>query len=294
MFGYIQPDVPHMYVKDGTLYKAMYCGLCQSIGTSCGQRARFALSYDMTFLSALLHNIMNTDVKIRKKHCVLHPVVKRPIAESDEITRAVACLNTAFTYYKLTDDIEDEKKGRFKRAFFTKGYRRAVRIHPAMGNIIRGHMEQLRKLEVQNTDSLDRAADPFGMMIADISDYVLGEYKTEYTRRLCYSVGKWVYLIDALDDYDKDIKKKNYNPFFAAFGEPTRCEMLSAHGEEVKFVFQSVFAENAECLKNIRFYFNHDLTDNIILRGLPLATKRVAEGKCRCKTKSQLKKVRSE
>ena len=52
-----------MYVKDGVLYKALYCGLCKSIGGSCGQRARFALSYDMTFLSALLHNIKGTDVK---------------------------------------------------------------------------------------------------------------------------------------------------------------------------------------------------------------------------------------
>lgn len=56
-----------MYVKDGVLYKALYCGLCKSIGSSCGQRARFGLSYDMTFLSALLHNIKNVDVKIENK-----------------------------------------------------------------------------------------------------------------------------------------------------------------------------------------------------------------------------------
>lgn len=111
-------------------------------------------------------------------------------------------------------------------------------------------MEELWKLEKENADSLDRAADPFGMMIADLSDYVLKEFATEYTRRLCYSIGKWVYLIDALDDYEKDIKKKNYNPFFAAFGEGSKCEMLAAHGEEVNFVFpkricgkRGVFAE---------------------------------------------------
>ena len=107
MFGYIQPDMPYLYGKDATLYKAMYCGLCKSIGASCGQRARFALSFDMTFLSALLHNIMNTDVHIEKAHCVLHPIVKRPVAGDDAITRAVACLNTAFTYYKLSDDVAD-------------------------------------------------------------------------------------------------------------------------------------------------------------------------------------------
>ena len=53
MFGYIQPDIPYMYVKDGVLYKALYCGLCKSIGGTCGQIARAGLSYDVTFLSAL-------------------------------------------------------------------------------------------------------------------------------------------------------------------------------------------------------------------------------------------------
>lgn len=293
MFGYIQPEIPYMYVKDGTLYKAIYCGLCKSIGASCGQRARFALSYDMAFLSALLHNIMNTDVRIRKRHCAVHWITRRPIAEDDAITRAVACLNTAFTYYKLSDDIQDEHKGKIKRAFFAKGFKRMLKRHPVIAEIIKKHMSALQILEKRNADSLDMAADPFGLMIADISDYVLGNYKTEYTRRLCYSIGKWVYLIDALDDYEKDIAKNNYNPFYAAFGEATRAEMLSAHGDEVDFVFKSVFAENAECLKNIRFYFNHDLTDNIILRGLPATTKRIAAGKCNCKTKTELKRVRA-
>ena len=101
-----------MYVKDGVLYKALYCGLCKSLGGCCGQRARMALSYDMTFLSALLHNLTNTDVRIERKHCILHPIARRPIAADDEITRKVACLNAALAYYKAGDDVEDENKGR--------------------------------------------------------------------------------------------------------------------------------------------------------------------------------------
>lgn len=280
MFGYIQPDLPYMYVKDGVLYKALYCGLCKSIGGTCGQVARAGLSYDMTFLSALLHNIMNKDVKIENRHCILHPIMKRPIASDDEITRAVACLNTALTYYKLSDDIADENKGRFSRAFFKRGFARAKALHPKMSEIIKERMTELEKLESKNCASLDAAADPFGNMIAELSDYCLQEYATEHTRQLCYGIGKWVYLIDALDDYDKDVRKKNYNPFVAAFGCSSRKEMLEKNGEETGFVFGSIFSANAEHLKNIRFYFNHDLTDNIILRGMPAATRRVS---CGCK-----------
>lgn len=289
MFGYIQPDIPYLYMKDSALYKALYCGLCKSIGASCGQRARMGLSYDMTFLSALLHNIMNTDVKVEKHHCVLHPIIKRPIAEDDEITRAIACLNTVLTYYKLTDDIEDEKKGRVTRLFFKKGYKKAKKIHPISAGIIKKHMESLRALEKSNCASADMAADPFGLMIADLSDYLLKDFKTEKTRGLFYGIGKWVYLIDALDDYDKDVKKGNYNPFYAAYGSPTKEEMLRGNGEELDFIFKSVFAENAENLAGIKFYFNHDLTDNIILRGLPAATKRV---RCGCYKKLKPNKMK--
>lgn len=280
MFGYIQPDIPNLYVKDGVLYKALYCGLCKSIGGSCGQRARAGLSFDMAFLSALLHNIMNCDVRIERRHCILHPVVKRPIAADDDITRAVACLNTLLTYYKLTDDVEDEGKGRFARSLFKKGYKRARALHPAFAEIIRGHMARLSALEKEKCASVDRAADPFGLMIADLSDACLKEYATEHTRALFYGIGKWVYLADALDDFDKDVRKKNYNPFVCAYGGDSRKAMLAENGEEVKFIFDSIFAENRDHLRQIRFYFNHDLTDNIILRGMPAATRRIL---CGCK-----------
>ena len=36
MFGYIQPDMPYLYGKDATLYKAMYCGLCRASALPAG------------------------------------------------------------------------------------------------------------------------------------------------------------------------------------------------------------------------------------------------------------------
>ena len=282
MFGYIQPDIPHMYVKDGILYKAMYCGLCKSIGKCCGQRARMGLSYDMTFLSAILHNIKNTDVKIEKKHCILHPILKRPIAQDDEITQNVARINTILTYYKLTDDINDEKKGRLTRSVFKSGYLKAKKQMPELDALVYRYMGRLERVEKENCSSIDQAADPFGEMIASLSDLCLEEYRSESTYNLFYGIGKWIYLIDALDDYDKDIKKRNYNPFYAAYGDSNRETMLQKNGEEVQFILKSIYAITAESVKKIRFYFNHDLTDNIVLRGIPTATQRVL---CGCKGK---------
>ena len=110
MFGYIRYDLPNLFIKDFMLYKALYCGLCKGIGVSCGQRARLGLTYDVTFLSALLHNMMGIDVKIERKNCFEHAIRKRPIAAADDLTQELGALNTALAYQKAADDNEPCKK----------------------------------------------------------------------------------------------------------------------------------------------------------------------------------------
>jgi len=284
MFGYIKPDLPNLYIKDSVLYRSMYCGLCKSIGANCGTVSRFTLSYDMAFLSALFHNIMNEDVVIKDENCILHPIVKRPIAGKDSISETTAYLNVFFTYYKLTDDIEDLKKGRFKRSFFKSGYKKSLKIKPELEKIVKERYSELIKLEKNNCDSIDIAADPFGNMIKDISILTLQEYSNEYTKALCYSIGKFVYLIDALDDYDKDIKKYNYNVFYNAYKCESYDELLIKNKQEIEYVFGSIFNTVSNSVANIKFYFNHDLTDNILLKGLPQVTKKILnkeKNKCR-------------
>ena len=110
MFGYVKTDMPYLYVKDTILYKAMYCGLCKSIGKTCGNKGRLLLNYDLTFLSVLLHNVMGLDVKIEKQRCIIHHVVKRPVAISDALTERIAALNVILAHYKLSDDVMDSGK----------------------------------------------------------------------------------------------------------------------------------------------------------------------------------------
>ena len=74
MYGYIIPDKPNMYIKDFTYFRAFYCGLCKSIGSKCGQLARFSTNYDMTFYNILLHNILDKKVEISNETCILNPV----------------------------------------------------------------------------------------------------------------------------------------------------------------------------------------------------------------------------
>ena len=279
MFGYVNPDRPHLFVKDEKLYGALYCGMCRSIGKGCGTLAKTALTYDTAFLSALLHNIAGCDVKIEKKRCAFH-IRRKFMAKPDDISVLVGCINTALAYHKLLDDRSDgDKKGAF--AFlFRRGYKRAVKRHPALADIISEGMQGQKALESANCSVIDEACEPTALMMQKLSDYVLGGNSTEETRRLCYAVGKWIYLADALDDYDKDVKKGRYNVLHNAFGCPTKAEAVKGNAEEINFIFNSLFADMRSSLSAIKFHYNHDLTDNIILLGIPLMTRRLVYGKC--------------
>lgn len=282
MFGYVRPDLPYLYIKDEVLYKAMYCGVCKGISGSCGQCARMGLSYDVAFLSVLLHNIAGVDVKIQKSHCLTHVIRKKPMAEVDELMRKLGAVNTELAYYKYTDDIKDGDKGRGKRLWFVSGHKRVKKKYPEITEIIERNLALQEQTEKSMTDSMDRAADSTANMIAELSDYLLEDKKTPQTRALCYAIGKWIYLIDALDDYDKDKKKGAYNPFLLAYGAENRKELVEKHGEDLQFIFNSLFYDIRENLTNTKLYFNRDLVDNVLLRGLPTMTKRIVLGKgCR-------------
>lgn len=294
MFGYVRADTPYLFIKDETLYRAMYCGVCKGIGQVCGHTARIGLSYDTTFLSIILHNIKGVDIKVEKQHCLTHCIRSRKMAEVDELTRQIGALNTVLAYYKYTDDIEDGDGGRGKRLFFKKGFKRVKKKYPEIEKIVKDHLKKQAKIEKSGCDSTDIAADPTASILADFSDLVLEEKATEYTRNLFYAVGKWIYLIDAIDDYDKDKKKGAYNPFIKSYGAPCLKELMqSACGEEVRYTFNALFFDIRENLSNIKFHFNRDLSDNILLLGLPKQTEKTlscdCKGKCGKDKKSQVK-----
>lgn len=257
------------------MYRAMYCGVCKGIAQSCGQGARMGLTYDVTFLSVILHNIAGIDVKIEKQHCLTHCIRSKMMANVDDMTKKLGALNTALVYYKYTDDILDGDKGRGKRLWFVSGHKKTVRNYPEIERIVRENLAAQQETEKSKTDSLDRAADASANMMAELSDYLLEDKKTPYTHDLFYAVGKWIYLIDALDDYDKDKKKGAYNPFVLSYSCEDKADLMKRRQKDVEFVFHSLFFDIRENLSKIKFHFNRDLSDNILLRGLPSETNRV-------------------
>ena len=287
MFGYVKTDMPNLYVKDTILYKAMYCGLCKGIGMCCGAKGRLVLNYDLTFLSVLLHNLSGLDVKIEKQRCIIHHIVKRPVAVPDELTKKIGALNVILAYHKLNDDVLDDKKGRIKRSFFNSSYKKAKKFQPNLDKIVKDRYSQLIEYEKTHGDSIDAAADPFGCMMQDVVRELLGEKLTEQVSELAYYLGKWIYLIDALDDFDKDKKKGSFNVFVNLYKDVLDKQTLVSDKEsELIYVFGTIIDRIDGLSRDLKYNFNHDLTDNILRRGIKIQTKQIMENeKCKNTTK---------
>ncbi len=275
MFGYLKPDNPYLYLKDDVLYKALYCGICKSIGGTCGQVARFTLSYDMAFMSAITHNILGVDITVNKERCIAHQIKKRPVAKPDDISKMLGAVNVILAYYKVKDDIFDEKKGGIKSSVIKGGYKKAKAICPEIDTIVKDGYERLIAYEKDNLDSIDVVCDPFAKMMEEISTFVFKDRATEFTKGLFYAIGKWVYLIDALDDYDKDVKNKNFNVLYNAYKEKTFNSLIKNRKRDVIFIFNSIFAQISDNYKNIPMKYNTDLVQNIITRGIPSTTNKI-------------------
>ena len=286
MFGYVKTDLPYMYVKDTVLYKAMYCGLCKAIGKTCGQKARLLLNYDLTFLSVFLHNVADKDVKINKEHCVIHHIIKRPVAERDELTERIARLNVILAHYKLNDDVMDVGKGRIKRAFFSKAYKKAAKAEPVLDKIVRERYAELIEYEKHGCDSIDMVSDPFGKMISETVSVLVPE-ASEPVKKLSYNLGKWIYLIDALDDFDKDKKDGTFNVFVNGYPDiESKAEFVEKKSSELSALFGGILVETGGLCDKAEFRFNHDLIDNILKRGLIAQTKMIMENK-KCRNTSK-------
>ncbi len=277
MFGYVKPNYPYLYMKDDTLYRALYCGMCKSIKKANGNLARFSLTYDIAFMSLLVHSIKGVDVEIKNSRCVAHSIKKRPMAKVDELSLILADVNLILAKYKVSDDILDENKGKIKGLFINKGYKKAIKRHKKVDEIVKKQYGLLTNYEKSNCASIDMVSDCFAKMLEEISIYVLGESANEHTNLLFYTIGKWIYLIDALDDYDKDVKKSNFNVFKALYGESDYKSLIKNNYEQIVAIFGSIFSQMTESYQKINFKFNNDLSSNIVYRGIPNQTKTILE-----------------
>ena len=217
MFGYIRVCKEELKVKEFEMYKAVYCSLCRDLGRDFGMLSRFTLSYDFTFLALLNLAFSQGCDEIERKRCAFNPLKKRNYCKDTTSFKMASASAMIMLYYKLKDDIADEKG--FKKLgyylllpIFSGPHKKAAKKYPQIEKIVSDYITKQSLLEKENCTDIDAACDPTATALAEIFKLCSDdEMQKRALSRLGYCMGRYVYLLDAACDIEKDTKKSSYN-----------------------------------------------------------------------------------
>lgn len=220
VFGYLQVQKSELLVREFDAYKAVYCGLCKQMGKDYSFLTRLSLSYDATFYTMIMMSLEKSCTGFKDGRCRFNPLKKCKFAKSkSDCYSKAAALSVITAYYKLIDDKKDG--GFFKRLlsglikpFFGHWHKKAKKLYPELEAAVSKMMEAQSQVELGNSAGIDASAHPTAEMLATVLSL---EGTDDMQKRVLYEfgyhIGRWVYLMDAADDLEKDKKHHNFNPF---------------------------------------------------------------------------------
>jgi hypothetical protein len=254
MFGYITID-PRALSKEGKIrYREYYCGLCHQLYAQYGRIGRATLTYDMTFLAILLSALYGgEDESCGNQRCAVHPLRPQPYRQTSA-TAYAADMNILLAYYQRLDDWYDDHNpvAREKSLKLTQYLPRIKEAHPYQYKMIAGSMARLGEMEKANELNPDKPANCFGELMGSLFVWRQDTY-TDTLWRMGAALGRFIYLLDAVNDKKADIKKQRYNPLVAQM-ETDFTPMLILMMGECTAAFESLpIEQDVDILQNILY-----------------------------------------
>lgn len=271
MYGYIVPKKTTLRAGDFVLYRSFYCGMCCQTGALYGNMPRFTTNYDFAFLTALMHDYAQADVVIEEHGCILNPK-RKAVLQHNPLLEKLAAVNIILSYQKALDGVYDGDGFKYKvvKRMLKKPFKSAVELCPQVHSAVCEMEKAQREIERSCVAGIDRAAEPFAALMRSLPELILNTKTDDNLKGLCYNIGKFVYLADALDDITDDFKRRRYNPFLATYGDfENRKQFISAHSDELEFCFKSICGRAAQCFGGLRFSQSYSLIRNIVFEGMP-------------------------
>lgn len=274
LFGYITPYKGELKVKEYDMFKAYYCGLCKSLGKEFNQLTRLGLNYDLNFLALLLSSLMDNKDNVAFEGCIANPFKKKRIIESNECLKYTSHISIMLVYFKLLDDWKDERD--VKSLLATIPYifpiRKAKKSLIDKYNSIKIQLDRLGELEKNNCNVIDESADAFGKLMEEIAlaPFITDENTKRILKWLGYNLGRWIYILDAFNDIEEDIKNKNYNPILLQYDYKTTEKVNAFYNrisKDVEFTLTFTLENIAKSFELLNIKYNRGVLDNIIYMG---------------------------
>ena len=258
MFGYVRPSLTVLTEAEQARYRGHYCGLCHAIGARHGQLARMALTFDLTYLTIFLGSLYEPEEQSGEGRCLPHPRKGHGWTRSS-VTDYAADMTIALTYHKLLDDWQDDHNLAAKgaSAWLKKAYAKVGAAYPRQCEAIERTLRDLAEVEKRRDPSPDAAARCFGELMAEL--FVMDEdYWANALRAFGYSLGRYIYLLDATCDYDKDAKKSGYNPVI----------LMEKRPEDMRDTLELLLGDASAAFEKLPLIQDEGILRNILYSGV--------------------------
>jgi hypothetical protein len=214
-----------------------YCGTCKTMGSLYGQKTRALLNHDTVFLAELLSAISINDESLKgwnrayqSYNCLALP---RDEEQMPVALQLAATATVVLTEFKIADHINDSKRRIWKTAqsFYSKSFLKAAAqlqqwqfpvddLHQAL--LSQETREARARISNEPPDAiLDDLAEPTAIatgLFCRQGARLVGQASQEQTLYTLGShFGAIAYLIDAIEDYEKDLRHGDFNAIGAAY-----------------------------------------------------------------------------
>ena len=215
------------------------------------------------------------------------------MAEPTEDLALCAYLSAVLAYHKVRDDLRDERGLKRTAATVAAPFtgslrRRALKRGLAKADMaVADALEALSALEAARPPSVDEPAELFGQLMAILLSYGLEGNQAKLARTIGRHVGRWVYILDAADDYAEDVRRGRYNPLACLYGASggapggAPAALPSDKREEIRVALLCELSELECALDLVDMAENPDLEGvlrNILYLGMPKEAARVLAG----------------
>ena len=125
---------------------------------------------------------------------------------------------------------------------------------------IKEALQKTEILEKNQCQDLDQLANLTGFMMAEILTYRKDEWYDVLYEMGDY-LGRFIYIMDAYDDIEKDIKENQFNPFSSRKDD-------EHFDERVKVILEMMIARSADAFETLPILKYADILRNIIYSGV--------------------------
>ena len=262
MFGYVITNLKALPRERQQRFRAVYCGLCAALRERHGLAGSATLSYDMTFLALLLNALYEPGETRGSERCPAHPLRKHDFVCSP-VMDYVADMNVALAYHKCLDNWSDDRDllAAGQGALLRRAYRKVAKQYLGKCAAVEAWLEEIHAIETRGLMQVDPPANATGIMLGELFVWPGDAAFSRELRAIGDGLGRFIYFMDAYEDFPQDARKGRYNPL-KALRDREDYEALC------KDALTMMIADATEAFEALPVVLDADIIRNVLYSGV--------------------------